>query len=82
VCSICGKEQYRSLSHKRFVKSGLYFFDIEKTAEEFNFWLSKYAWQDIEYIQFSYEYIDVVYMDKIMIKGETNDKGEAQISMA
>jgi hypothetical protein len=66
LCRECDREIYRSLSHKRFRKEFLTFVDLEDSKNIFPEWLKCYQWSDIEFISFSENFIDVVYLNEVI----------------
>jgi hypothetical protein len=85
LCRECGRDVYRSLSHKRFYKLSATFvspIDCQNNID-FSDWLKQYQWSDIEYISFGADFIDVVYMDEVISQHkETNNATEpSQISL-
>jgi hypothetical protein len=80
LCRECDREVYRALSHKRF--------RIHPESYEFigfSEWLKQYQWSDIEYITFTEEWCDVVYLDEFIKPKKGIDSaqktGESQISL-
>ena len=84
-CGECGRDVYRNLAHKRFYNTITGGYDFkDENGIAYSDWLKNYAWQDIEYVQFHNDFVDVMYQNELIIPhGEiNNEKTEsAQISL-